>query len=278
MTKVIKLQGSFNFRDLGGYATSDRKQVKQGLLYRADELAGLTEADKKIIEGLNIKTIVDFRSDFEVEMKPDPIINGAQYVHIPALPGMGVESSAALLPAELNNLVENADHRAGSMEQLMGGLLASGQFPIERVQQFFVTTYEQLPFQNKAYQRMFQLLADEENLAMVQHCTAGKDRTGVGSALILLLLGVPEEIILADYMITNDTLQPKIAQLKQQLAPLVGNADLSVVEALYGVDKRFLQATFQKIKQTYGSYTRYFEVEFQLTASKQAAIKEKLLD
>lgn len=235
--RKVNLEGAYNFRDLGGYATSDGHKVKWGSLFRSEQLSSLTEADKQYLLNSGLKTVVDYRSDGEIAAAPDPVMDGVKEVKDPVTQdtngAMNTSTLLSMMPEQAVDVF--AGFQRSMVEQPQVG----------------------------AYKTLFELLLDPNNLALVQHCTAGKDRTGLGSALILLALGVPEDTIMSDYLLSNTyRAEANAAQLaalsKQMNLPLDSNP-MKVMAILMGVQKEFLQASLDQIKVDYGSYDGFFQ-------------------
>ena len=153
-----------HFRDFGGNGVADGRRIKRGLLFRSGSLERLTENDCAFLAGVPVRSVLDYRDADEVQAKPDVLWNGADYHHVPANP----------LSSEVN----------ANLEKLTNETLAAFD-----ARAFMLELYRRLPFGNAAYQRLAQLLSNPGGGAIVQHCAVGKDRTGVGSALVLFALG-----------------------------------------------------------------------------------------
>ena len=172
-----------NFRDLGGYRTGDGREIRRGLLLRGAAPGDMTEEEQERLCHMGIRTIVDFRSQGEREENPDPPFPDIANVHLCAMTGADgreIDYSPSML--------------------FRTALRFKGRNKIRALMEY---CYEIIPFSNKAYQKMFRLLLEEQTPVLL-HCTAGKDRTGVAAILILLALDVAEETILDDYMLTNE--------------------------------------------------------------------------
>lgn len=247
--RVIPFAGTLNFRDMGGYPAADGRKVKYGILFRADELTGLSAEDIAFLESLNIRTVFDYRGNDEAELKPDPVLNGAINVRIPAIPDLEYRSHHDM---------------AEMMKQFTADTLDN--------------MYGALPINNPSYKKLMELLADPERLGLIQHCAAGKDRTGVGSALILTLLGVPKELVMQDYLITNVTMAGFKEEMIAGLAGKVTAEELEVMSGLMDTREEFLESAFRAIEQTYGGMEAYFEQEFGLTEAKINAIRDYCLE
>lgn len=218
----LGLEGVFNFRDLGGYPTMDGKHVKWGKLFRCDDLHGLTPADKVYLNSIPIVSVVDFRAEQEAAAAPDQLPSeGTRYYHLPISPGDMSDVSA------------------------FGELTAEGVIDLmAQMNEQFVTTPEFIA----QYREFFRLLQDESNIPLVFHCSAGKDRTGMGAALILSALGVDEDIIMEDYLLSNKYIISKYSSY------IGANPEL---EPLFSVRYEYLRAGLDKIKEEYGSVENF---------------------
>ncbi|TYP75518.1 tyrosine-protein phosphatase [Paenibacillus methanolicus] len=261
--RKLSLKGVTNFRDLGGYRTTDGRAVKWGKLFRADEMAALTEADIAFLQKLGLKTNVDYRTSSEVKAKPDPVIAGVTYVSNPAFQeaeGSGDESSGT----DIVSLIAS-----GHLDQLgePGDML--------------IQANRQMVQNPEAYKTLFELLLDPANQALVQHCTAGKDRTGFGSALILLALGVPKETVVEDFLLSNTYREAynkaAVDGIVKQLK-LTDEKTIEVFKALMDVRPAYIEAAFDEIDKTYGSVDGFLEKALGLTAEKRAQLKKMYLE
>lgn len=220
--KHLPMTGGYNFRDLGGIRTTEGRYVKWGKLFRSDDLVNLTPQDLTYLNHLDIHSIVDFRSADEIKNAPDrcpaSVMNSFE---LSITPGN-------LSPEHIQNNFNKIDFS-----------------------QFMVDINEELVSDSSAidrYREFFQLLTDKDNIPVLYHCTAGKDRTGMATALILFSLGVDEKTIMDDYLLSSVYLVDKYAPIVErypQMAPLVT------------VKKEYLQAGIDKMKQDYGSVENY---------------------
>lgn len=169
--KRIPMDGPQNFRDLGGFMTEEGRAVSWNRLYRADGLNRLSEADVRRLRELNVRTIVDLRGVSEQEAYPDVVPEGADY------------RSCPMMREEISGTGELAGHSFA--RSLLTGYQTMVNEDRELIGQAFRAVAGGL-----------------EKGAVVFHCTAGKDRTGILAAVILLLLGVYEEDIIADYQVS----------------------------------------------------------------------------
>lgn len=176
--RVLPLEGARNFRDLGGYRTSDGRYVRWGRIFRAGTLYHLTKADLRTLQVLNLQFICDLRSKEEVSEEPNLFNNasGPVYRYLP------MQTEEATLD-RLRALILN--------KHLLPGVLLD------------IYTRILLDDNARVFGDYLRLMSDPTNLPAVVHCTAGKDRTGLAAALLLLALGVPEETVIADYTLSN---------------------------------------------------------------------------
>ena len=164
------LRGAPNARDLGGLPTMDGRKVRTGLLLRSGELAGITDADAHTLSQYPLRTVIDFRTDLEREQKPDRVLAGVRYIHCPI-----VQQAAAGLTRE-----EQADP--------YGAVVAHAKTMAGKERAFMCELYRGLvtrEFSVDHYRQFFALLLAQTDGALLYHCTAGKDRVGVGTMLLL---------------------------------------------------------------------------------------------
>jgi len=229
--RVLPLQGGNNFRDLGGYRTTDGRTTRWGLLYRSGAMNNLTPADFATLARLGIRTVCDLRDKNE---------RAAQAVAWPA-------ASAPRVLADDYTL----DMRA--LAAVFGGAAPTG----ESARAAMASSYPAMLGQfNGQYRRMFaELLAGEAPLAF--NCSAGKDRTGIAAALLLTALGVPREAVIEDYLLSNRYFDPAKmgngtagAAAYQRLPP-------DVLKAIMGVDRSYIDAVFAAMDAHKGGVDAY---------------------
>lgn len=252
---LIPLQGAFNFRDMGGLRTADGRTVKTGLLFRAAELTGLTPDDMLQLEPFGLKHVFDYRNSAEAELKPDPQLGNAVNTRVPA-----------------NAAAEQAPHV--TMEQLF----ASGAHKAF-TDDMLLKLYAELPINNASYKHLMQLLqAPETNLPLVHHCAGGRDRTGVGSMLILTTLGVPYDTVMADYLLSNVTLADFHQEMYDMAAGYINEAELQALRDAMALQERYMDASMNSIVQTYETFDRYLEAEFGIDETAKRRIQAYCLE
>ncbi len=253
--RLIKLDSTYNFRDFGGYIGHEGKTVKKNVLYRADSLSKLTEDDVNKLESLNIRDIIDYRSDEERYNNEDVEIPNAQ-VHL-------------LDPI-------------ATIAQFAGSGTGSDEFSIENITQ--ETLINLLGEENRkfvesdrgqeVYKEMLNLVLNTEG-AIVQHCTAGKDRTGYGSALVLLLLGVSKEDVIYDYLLTNESV--KIKPMEINPMDIEDEALIEAMSVLQGVRMEFIEPAFKALEK-YDSVEHYVIEELGFTQEDIDSLRDKYLE
>ncbi|WP_052345855.1 tyrosine-protein phosphatase [Paucisalibacillus sp. EB02] len=236
MEKVLRevhLEGCFNFRELGGYKTSDGRSVKSGILFRSGNLSRLTELDIATIGKLGIKNICDLRDDDEIGKHPDPVLKGAMWNHIPMI----------------ND--EKAVRQVGDLSHFESKLINS------KPGEMLVNLNQDLVANTTAFAKIFRVLLNEPGKPMLFHCMAGKDRTGAVAALLLSTIGVPLDIIEEDYLYTNNTLDAMQEGFNAIGYTMPDYIDKEVVQAMYEARVEYIRAFFNEIERVYGSVESY---------------------
>ncbi len=237
------LQGASNFRDLGGYAGADGRRVRYGRVFRSDHLAQLTAADVALLQSLPLSHSIDFR---------------------------GVAEAAAL-PYAIPGVTQLAMAIEPTVVQRLRALAASGQVPsTDETVSLMCDTYRDFVHRHgPTFGRFLQhLLA--HSTPVVFHCTAGKDRTGLASALLLAVLGVDRDTIMQDYLLTN--------QLYRRNPLLEGSGPAHVMEVLWQVQPAFLQAAFDVIERDYGGLSSYLAGPVGFATDSREQLRHTLLE
>tara|TARA_R110001592_G_scaffold363396_2_gene687787 strand:- start:222543 stop:223565 length:1023 start_codon:yes stop_codon:yes gene_type:complete len=253
--RQLTLQGSPNFRDLGGYKADDGRHLKWGRLYRSSKLSTLTDIDMQYVRRLGLTLICDFRQVVEQELEPSRIhLEDAPILaSLPVMPG----SSASFLENLHNGIIAVADP-AAFMEEM------NRDYVINQMPQ---------------YAEMFQLLLAGDQQLLI-HCASGKDRTGVGAALILDVLGVNEETIVNDYLLTNKYLpiETEVARLTKEFSDHSGSAiSAAALRPLLEVRPEYIRACFEEIKKRYESKEHFYESALSLDTAKVIHLKNRYL-
>ena len=220
-----------NFRDLGGIKNKSGRVVKDGLFYRGGPLINLDDSDKEYIEKLHLKTILDLRSQKEIE-RTDADFTPENCVHIHI-------GATKLLHETLKDDLDMTRPTSDMIED------------------WLKKQYRDLAFNNPAYRFLLNCVRYND-LPVYFHCTAGKDRTGVGAALILYLLDVEKEEIFRDYLLSYDEmLKLDIPHTRPSL-----------------VFREWLERTFDEIEKRYSSRDDFFKEEYGISVPERIKLIE----
>lgn len=249
-----------NLRDMGGYKTTDGATVARGLVYRSNQLHNISESDMRLLAELNLKKAFDLRTAAEKNANPDELPDGVTSVWLDVLADVPASG-----PANLTTLL--TDPKRANTE------LGDG-----KVEALFKQAYRHcisLPSAQKAYRELFLSLGDKNQLPALFHCASGKDRTGWAAAALLTLLGVPREVVMEDYMRSNEYLLPMSDSLIQKFVADGGSPDIPT--AIFGVKEEYLNAAFDEMDTKYGSIEKYFSEGLGITATQQTALRSLYL-
>jgi protein-tyrosine phosphatase len=247
--RLLPLQGGRNFRDLGGYRTDDARQVRWGRIYRSGVMSGLTATDRDYLSSLGIEVICDLRSNQERKSQPNPFLQ----TDAPAV----VATDYDMLP--LNGLL-NATTTAEAISAFADAYVQFTQALAPQYTDLFA-----------------RLIRRETPLAF--NCSAGKDRTGMGAALILSVLGVPRETVVADYALTQ-VYNPPSSLMKQMADSRTGMPGATpqtdalarmpneVQSVMLGSDPAIMHRALETIDQKYGGPIEMAKSSFGLTDAK----------
>jgi protein-tyrosine phosphatase len=260
--RLLPLERGSNFRDVGGYPAAGGKHVRWGLIYRTGATPMLTDADFRYLAHLGIASDIDLRSTEERQIAPDrlPARTGALYF-ARDYPGAEVFSPAAT-------------HRPAA---------AGDASPVSLYRTWLVSLAPQ-------YRDVFRQLL-RRNGAVTYHCSAGQDRSGVATALVLSALGVPRNVILADYHLSTQDRRPENEMPRIDPARYPGNVVAAYyVKAqsagaptkprpLYDASGRaLLQQTFDEIDLRWGSVDNYLDKELGIDARDIARLRAAYLE
>ncbi|HVN52308.1 MAG TPA: tyrosine-protein phosphatase [Acidimicrobiales bacterium] len=249
--RLVRLEGARNFRDLGGYRGLGGSTVRYGRIYRSGELGALTGQDREVVARLGITTICDLRGPGEVERMPDGAIAGAEPVALPMGEG----------DADHGNMIERAAR---------GEIAGVTEDDMARI---YVSLLERFATEIGAVLR---LAADPDRHALLFHCAAGKDRTGLVAALLLAALGVDTDDILDDYELTNRYRSAwRIAQLRPELA--ARGVDIDTMTAYFSAPRPAMAHALASLGATHGSVEGFLTGPAGLSPATIDALREHLL-
>jgi protein tyrosine/serine phosphatase len=256
MQRTVILEGVDNFRDFGGYSTRHGRPMKRGRLYRSASHARATDADLETIATLGIGVVVDLRRKPERERDPSR--------RHPAFEGMVIANDGEQ-PDSWHEHIRTSDLTPASFRR------------------YLLDYYRAAPFEPRhidLFRRYFQALAETDSAVLI-HCAAGKDRTGVLAALTHHVAGVDPEDIVADYLLTNNPQRfaarlPMVAAVVREISGR--EADEATLLTAMGVEAEYLAAAFQAIDEACGDVDGYLETVIGLTAPMRERIAQRLLE
>jgi protein-tyrosine phosphatase len=245
LPRAIALEGVSNLRDLGGWPVAGGR-VRFGRVFRAAALAGLTPADAERLADLGIRTVCDLRGTRESAAAPFPLA---------ALPGVRLHA----LPIEPSV--------GASLRDIMATRAATGADAQDLMRQAYVAYARDWAHH---YRALLGLVADGEAAPLLFHCSAGKDRTGFGAALILTALGASRETVHADYLATR--------RFWRGDAEMAADLPDAAAAALLGVAPELLDAAFAVIETDYGGFARYAQDRLGVSPARLDRLRAALVE
>ena len=253
--RILSIPGAVNLRDFGGYATQSGRQVRRDKLFRSGALSELTDAGCAAFAELDVQLICDLRRDDERREEPTVLpAHNPRRLEIPIDPGSAVAMRAAFATSNL------------SVQQ--------------RIDYMVQINHDLARHHAEDYALMFDGLLALERGGFLVHCAAGKDRTGFAVALILHALGVPEQTVVEDYLLTNDALDFENYLLPRLRAR---HGTTMVVErdalmAVAGVRAEYLQGAYNAIKADFESVEHYIEKAIGLDENARAKLRQRYVE
>ena len=241
--RVLRLQGASNFRDLGGYRGHEGRTVRWRTLFRSDHLGRLTPEDEAALMALGLQRVLDFRGEHERAAMPNRLAAAAQHA-------LGIEPT----------VVQRLQDLAAAGQRL------SAAVAVELMKELYRALVND---QAHRFAELFEHLLHSDT-PLVFHCTAGKDRTGLAAALILHALGVPRDVVVQDYLLTNALYQP----------PPLPHSDTpaEALAVLWRVQTGFLEAAFEALQADHGGIERYLEQRLHVGPAARKALAERYLE
>ena len=256
-TRKLPFTGAHNFRDLGGYKTEDGRALKWGKIYRSDDLHLLTDEDLKYLSRLNIKSVVDFRSDEERESEPDRL---------------NPDMTQVLLPIKFQPEDLDDETLKNLMKNLTFGTLDSSNL----LRDFNIVIVKDFATE---YKKFFRHVIENNAEPIVFHCTAGKDRAGFASAMILTVLGVPREKVIEDYLLTNTYVKDHVdSEMLEIELKTFFRADTDNLRKINLVEERYIQAAFDTIDSEWGGMDNYISGALGLSEEDILKLKDFYLE
>ncbi len=257
-SKYIDIPGMNNTRDLGGMRTKDGHVIRPHMLYRSSKLRSLRDPDWFI---RNVELVVDMRSSREVSENPDPHIPGVGYLHLPIFE---VQSAGIT-----RDRISDRQMAAPDPETATARMAA--------VYTRFVTD----EFSLSQYRRFIRLLFEPREKALLWHCSAGKDRTGIGALFIQELLGVSRDDIMADYLITNKYIKDEVRQIADRITAQNGSMDENAKKgslAFLDANEKYPLTVYAEVQTRYGSFDSFIREGLGVSDSEREYLKQRYLE
>lgn len=240
-----------NFRNISGYSNEYGESINENMLFRGGSLDRLSREDQKYFyDQLHIKYVLDYRDEIEAGMNPDIIESETVYRRIPAL-----------------QFIASAQNGFDFGNMLKGEMTKD---KLQSLLDYLYKGYEQMAFNNPAYQELFKIMMRNDG-NIYFHCTAGKDRTGIGAFLIMIALGFHEDEAIKEYLLSNEYLKEENQKLSQIFK--IPQEMQEECESLLYVQKEFIQCTIQAIKEKYHDYDEFLKQEYGLDETRRTQLR-----
>lgn len=258
LTERLPLRPELNFRDVGGYETVSGGRVRRGAFYRSANLVDADADERGFLASLAIRTVCDLRAPDEAAARPSPLaqLSDADVLALGVVGGRHIGDPATSIIAY------------GFQEVRVDDIAGFYRFMVDE--------------QPRVFGQVVEAVAQVERHAVVVHCSAGKDRTGIACALVLSTIGVSDEVVVADYELTSRLWAP--AQI-ERARPALEEAGLDVerVATYFHAPAQAMYATLAHLRDTYGSIEGYLTgpaglSEATLTGLVDALVEEAATD
>lgn len=256
--RLLSVPGTKNFRDLGGYQTVDGRTVKWNMIYRSDNLAHLDESGMEAFQALGIKAITDLRSSDERIQEPNRI--------------------PASYPGPVYNVLPINDRPVDI--RALGRKIVTGKITDADIDDLldhrkFITNDS-----HRAYWgQWLRDLANDGAAPHLFHCTSGKDRTGFGASVFLLTMGVPEDTVKADFLLSNAVLEDyNAARIVEIDDKVPGSIAEELFRKILGVSESTIDKSFAEMKSRYGSIDGFIRDGLGVDDATRAKLQSKFLE
>lgn len=246
--RYIEMNSIKNFRDIGGYFTKQDRQIRWGMIFRSGDLSSATLYDQEKIRRLNIKTIIDFRTESTSKKYPILVHPNIKKISIP---------------------ITQMDSK--TLDDMMLDKNLTQSDAVRKIQDSYINIVEN----SKAeMSELFEILLDYDNYPILLSGSLGKDRIGLATFFILSAMGVPQNVIVNDYLLSQDYINvSKIVKDAQSKPEYFQEA----VTAIFSVRPSYINYTIDYINQKYGSVDNYIEKELNLTSQNKNLLRKYLL-
>lgn len=246
--RYIEMNNIKNFRDIGGYFTKSEEQMKWGSIFRSGDLSSATLYDQEKIRRLGIKTIIDFRTESTSKKYPILVHPNINKISIPIVQ----LDSKALDDIILDKNLTQSD-------------------AVRKIQDSYISIIEN---NKEEFSKMFEVLLDIDNYPVLISGSLGKDRVGIATFLILSAVGIPQNVIVSDYLLSQDYINvSKIVKDAQSKPEYFQEA----VTAIFSVKTSYINYVIDYINQKYGSVDLYLEKQLNLSPQNKNLLRKYLL-
>ena len=259
----IKLENLKNTRDLGGICNRHGKKIKENMLIRSGQLNAASDNDIDVLYNQhNLRTVIDLRLEAEISEKPDNLVPGIEYVRIPLLDKsfLGIARDEYSIRAWFNVFEDKTKN------------------PTE----IFSEMYDALVFgerSRKLIPEIFEILSSDDDSAVLWHCSAGKDRVGIVSLLVLLALDVDRDVIIKDYLATRIFSAKDIFLTRIFSIFVLRNIYLvKCLNILMGVKRIYIEKIFDRIDNEFNGIEDFFGRQYGILPDTIQKIRNKYLD
>lgn len=271
MTKIIKLEGTFNTRDIGGIINTAGKSIRYNRMIRSDALNTITLCDVKYLEELGLKTIVDFRGKQEIEKAPDVKIEGVKEVYLSPNAEVANLASGNIVDDQkkIDTLIKITSTSEGRAQ-----LQARSEEMSDQMRELVNS-----PYANKKYSEFIELLTDENNLPLLHHCKGGKDRTGFAAMITLFILDVSIDKVKEEYMLTKECMALRNEKRMNEYRQYTDNPFvLEYLSGLMQTKEAYFDAAIDEMIKLGGTIPNYLEQYLNVTPEKKEKIKHNFLE
>lgn len=252
-----------NTRDLGGIRNRDGKTVRKNRLIRSGQLFFASKKDLETLEDMNVRTVVDLRSSKEREEKPNPLPKNCREILLPVFD-------------ETKHGITREESEKSAFENLMSSFRTSGKGGLEYMKNTYRSFIED-SHSITQYANFLDILFSQEEGAVLYNCTAGKDRTGFASALILELLDVDEKTVRDDYLNTNIYLKTEVEQIMKMLKSRIGGYE-NVLYDFFSAREEYLDCLYETAAEHFGSFAKMIEDGMGFGPEKKEKLKKMYLE
>lgn len=263
-SQKVGLDSIYNARELGGYLLPDGKKIKKGLLLRGGALAKASREDLATLSSkFHLAHIFDFRTRTEVFLSPDRPVFGSDQIWLPAIDETSETMADNTLPEE-------------AYADLVGWLARNaGNSMLQKAAKDIYTSMITNEYTQLQYTSFLQTIVRTESGGIYWHCSQGKDRTGLGAAFILAALGADRELILKDFLMSNEYYADVLAS---SLELVKTEPEKDVIRTFIGVNGKYFNDALDLIDRRYGSLIAYIQDQLLLSDQDIEILRQRYLE